>query len=440
MDIEKLKQKILDLAIRGKLVPQDPNDEPASVLIEKIRTEKEALIKQGKIKRDKNESYIFKGDDNSYYEKVNGETKKINVPFDIPTTWEWVRLCSLGQVIGGGTPSTEIKAYWDKGTISWITPADMGEHRTKYISFTQRKISELGLSQSSATLMPPNSIVLSSRAPIGYLGITKISLCTNQGCKSVVPYLQESVEYLYYAIMMAIPNIKERASGTTFKEISGKGFGQTLIPLPPLCEQNRIADLLIQTENKFTIIQSSYNDISRRIEILKYKILDSFFGEDSRYKSYYENEQKLGEILKYEQPAKYIVNSTNYSDDFATPVLTPGKTFILGYTNEKEGIYHVNGEKVIIFDDFTTASRLVDFNFKVKSSAMKILTISNQELFDVEYMYLLLQTIHVNNNTHKRYWISDFATRKVKIHTIQEQTLIVKEIKRLYSIIEKVVG
>ena len=158
------------------------------------------------------------------------------------------------------------------------------------------------------------------------------------------------------------------------------------------------------------------------------------------HKSYYENEQKLGEILKYEQPAKYIVNSTNYSDDFATPVLTPGKTFILGYTNEKEGIYHVNGEKVIIFDDFTTASRLVDFNFKVKSSAMKILTISNQELFDVEYMYLLLQTIHVNNNTHKRYWISDFATRKVKIHTIQEQTLIVKEIKRLYSIIEKVVG
>ena len=371
---------------------------------------------------------------------MNGETKKINVPFDIPTTWEWVRLCSLGQVIGGGTPSTEIKAYWDKGTISWITPADMGEHRTKYISFTQRKISELGLSQSSATLMPPNSIVLSSRAPIGYLGITKIPLCTNQGCKSVVPYLQESVEYLYYAIMMAIPNIKERASGTTFKEISGKGFGQTLIPLPPLCEQNRIADLLIQTENKFTIIQSSYNDISRRIEILKYKILDSFFGEDSRYKSYYENEQKLGEILKYEQPAKYIVNSTNYSDDFATPVLTPGKTFILGYTNEKEGIYHVNGEKVIIFDDFTTASRLVDFNFKVKSSAMKILTISNQELFDVEYMYLLLQTIHVNNNTHKRYWISDFATRKVKIHTIQEQTFIVKEIKRLYSIIEKVVG
>ena len=369
---------------------------------------------------------------------MNGETKKINVPFDIPTTWEWVRLCSLGQIIGGGTPSTEIKAYWDKGTISWITPADMGEHRTKYISFTQRKISELGLSQSSATLMPPNSIVLSSRAPIGYLGITKIPLCTNQGCKSVVPYLQESVEYLYYAIMMAIPNIKERASGTTFKEISGKGFGQTLIPLPPLCEQNRIADLLIQTENKFTIIQSSYNDISRRIEILKYKILDSFFGEHSRYKSYYENEQKLGEILKYEQPAKYIVNSTNYSYDFATPVLTPGKTFILGYTDEKDGIYKVNGKKVIIFDDFTTASRLVDFDFKVKSSAMKILTVSKSNLYDTEYMYLYLQTIHVNNNTHKRYWISLFSNMIIQVPAIDVQREIVMKIKKIFSIIKMI--
>ena len=144
--------------------------------------------------------------------------------------------------------------------------------------------------------------------------------------------------------------------------------------------------------------------------------------------------------MEYEHPAKYIVNSTDYSDDYATPVLTPGKTFILGYTDEKNGIYKVNSRKVIIFDDFTTASRLVDFDFKVKSSALKILTVSNEDLYDAEYMYLFLQTIHVNNNTHKRYWISDFATRSVKIHTRQEQTKIVQEIKRLYAIIEKVVS
>lgn len=234
---------------------------------------------------------------NSYYEKVDGETKKIVVPFIIPSTWEWVRLCSLGQIIGGGTPSTDIKEYWENGTISWITPADMGENKTKYITSTQRKISELGLSQSSATLMPPNSIVMSSRAPIGYLGISKISLCTNQGCKSIVPYCSELVEYLYYAIMMAIPDIKDRASGTTFKEISGKGFGQTIIPLPPLLEQKRIVDLLIKTEKQFAIVQSNYSDMIKQVEVLKYRILDSFFGENSRYKSYY-TEKPLCEIAK----------------------------------------------------------------------------------------------------------------------------------------------
>ncbi len=375
---------------------------------------------------------------NSYYEKVDGETKKIVVPFIIPSTWEWVRLCSLGQIIGGGTPSTDIKEYWENGTISWITPADMGENKTKYITSTQRKISELGLSQSSATLMPPNSIVMSSRAPIGYLGISKISLCTNQGCKSIVPYCSELVEYLYYAIMMAIPDIKDRASGTTFKEISGKGFGQTIIPLPPLLEQKRIVDLLIKTEKQFAIVQSNYSDMIKQVEVLKYRILDSFFGENSRYKSYYGNDLKLGEILEYEQPAKYIVNSTDYSDDFATPVLTPGKTFILGYTDEKDGIYKVNGSKVIIFDDFTTASRLVDFDFKVKSSAMKILTVSDNNTFDIEYFYYYLQTIHVNNTTHKRYWISLFSNIKIGVPPIEIQKEIVIKIKEAFSTINDI--
>ena len=99
MEIEKLKQKILDLAIRGKLVPQDPDDEPASVLIERIREEKEKLIKEGKIKRDKNESYIYRGSDNCYYEKIENKVNNISaeLPFEIPSNWSWIRLNELGQ-------------------------------------------------------------------------------------------------------------------------------------------------------------------------------------------------------------------------------------------------------------------------------------------------------------------------------------------------------
>ena len=107
--VSMMKSQILSLAIRGKLVPQNPNDEPASVLLERIRAEKEELIKQGKIKRNKKESIIFRGRDNSYYEKVNGEERCINeeIPFSIPDSWIFVRLKHISNIIGGGTPKTK---------------------------------------------------------------------------------------------------------------------------------------------------------------------------------------------------------------------------------------------------------------------------------------------------------------------------------------------
>ena len=104
--VAKTKAKILDLAIRGQLVPQDPTDEPASVLLERIRAEKEELIKQGKIKRDKKESVIFRGEDNSYYEKIGDYVRCIDseLPFELPDSWMFVRLKHIGEVVGGGTP------------------------------------------------------------------------------------------------------------------------------------------------------------------------------------------------------------------------------------------------------------------------------------------------------------------------------------------------
>lgn len=107
---------------------------------------------------------------------------------------------------------------------------------------------------------------------------------------------------------------------------------------------------------------------------------------------------------------------------------------MLGFTNETKGIYY-NKDKVIIFDDFTTASRLIDFDFKVKSSAMKILITSDKNKFNIEYLYYLLQTIHINNDTHKRYWISEYAPIKLKVHTLEQQKRIVKRINNLLSIL-----
>lgn len=139
---------------------------------------------------------------------------------------------------------------------------------------------------------------------------------------------------------------------------------------------------------------------------------------------------ELGELLSYEQPTPYIVESTDYNDAYKTPVLTAGKSFILGYTNEENNIY--NKLPVIIFDDFTTASRYVNFPFKVKSSAMKILT-PNTELVIPKYIYYQMQIIEFDHSTHKRYWIQQYSKIKVKIPSLREQEKIVAKIEELFS-------
>ena len=224
--IQTTKSKILDLAIRGKLVPQDPNDEPASVLLERIRAEKEELIKQGKIKRDKKESVIFKGDDNSYYEK-----------------------------------------YGEKLPKGWVV--------------------------------------------------------------------------------------------TNFET-----------------------------------------------------------------------------LLSYEQPTNYIVKDTNYKNEYKTPVLTAGKSFILGYTNEKDNIF--SELPVIIFDDFTTESKFVNFPFKVKSSAMKILHI-NTDFVLPKFVYYLMQVTEIDHENHQRYWISTYSQEIVGLPPISEQKRILSTLEYYFDLLDKLI-
>lgn len=147
-------------------------------------------------------------------------------------------------------------------------------------------------------------------------------------------------------------------------------------------------------------------------------------------------EYKLGELLPYEQPSAYIVETTDYNDSYKIPVLTAGKSFILGYTNETEGIF--DKLPVIIFDDFTTAAQYVNFKFKVKSSAMKILNI-NTELVLPKYIFFRMQIIQIDHSTHKRYWIQQYSNLKVAIPPLAEQQCIVTHIEELFSELDKAV-
>ncbi|GHS85480.1 hypothetical protein AGMMS49957_01580 [Synergistales bacterium] len=171
----------------------------------------------------------------------------------MPDGWASCRLSDVGQIVGGGTPSTIEASYWNDGSIPWITPADLSGYTEKYIEKGSRKITAKGLAESSAQLMPTGSVLFSSRAPIGYVAISANEICTNQGFKSVIPFITKTNEYIYYYLMAKVEDIHLRASGTTFKEISGTEMGNTMLALPPLTEQHRVVEAI---ENVFCYLDN----------------------------------------------------------------------------------------------------------------------------------------------------------------------------------------
>ena len=237
--VAKAKAKILDLAIRGKLVPQDPNDEPASVLLERIRTEKEELIKRGKIKRNKKESVIFKGSDNSYYEKIGNDVTCIDdeILFDIPPTWNWCRLGTIGDWATGATPNRKNSEYFI-GNIPWLKTGDLNDN---YITYIPEHISEKALQQSSLRLNPTGSVLIAMYgATIGKLGILTFPATTNQACCACLPFGGIDNKYLFYYLMSQKSNFIYRGIGGAQSNISKEKIISTLFPLPPKEEQHMI--------------------------------------------------------------------------------------------------------------------------------------------------------------------------------------------------------
>ncbi len=154
-------------------------------------------------------------------------------------SWNSVPLGDVCSIVNGGTPKSEVSEYWD-GDLNWITPKEMGKLLSREISTTERKITSLGLKNSSAKLLPINSVILSSRAPIGHLAINKNLMATNQGCKGLVPSGALSYEYLYYFLSHSKKLLNDLGSGATFKELSGSKLAMVDIPLPPLTIQKKI--------------------------------------------------------------------------------------------------------------------------------------------------------------------------------------------------------
>ena len=158
--------------------------------------------------------------------------------------WKRVKLRNIGEVYSGSTPRTTVKGFWD-GTLVWITPNDLSKLNSQYITGSERRITNEGLQSCSTHLLPKGTVVLSSRAPIGYLGISVVELCTNQGCKSIVPNKDKSPYFLYYQLLHNVETIKRFGEGTTFHEISKKFVEDIEVDVPDsLQEQTTIARIL----------------------------------------------------------------------------------------------------------------------------------------------------------------------------------------------------
>jgi type I restriction enzyme S subunit len=188
--------------------------------------------------------------------------------------WELRPLGDVCQVVNGGTPRTGVTDYWD-GSHAWITPAEMGKAPSALVSSTERTLSDTGLANSSAKLIPPNSVILSTRAPIGHLVINEVPMAFNQGCRGLVPGDLLTTKYLYYFLLHSTPVLEGLGTGATFKELSAGKLKGVQIPLPPLGEQERIVRILDDTITNVERARELVVDGSRKVQGLLDEFLDS---------------------------------------------------------------------------------------------------------------------------------------------------------------------
>ena len=255
---ENLKKSILQEAVQGKLVPQDPSDEPAEALLERIRVEKQRLIKEGKVKKDKRESVIFRRD-NSHYEKRGSEEVCIDdeIPFEIPESWAWARLSSFGVFSSGKTPSMSNPLFWN-GNVPWVTSKDM---KRPVITDSEMHISELAA--ATMQLYPAGTLLLVARSGIlkRLLPLCKLGIDStiNQDIKAFSLYDIKLSEWLFYGIKAFEPFILKELvkSVTTVESLKFDEFAAMLIPVPPLSEQRRIIDAIKTAMNLLTPLSSN---------------------------------------------------------------------------------------------------------------------------------------------------------------------------------------
>ncbi|MEE0668986.1 restriction endonuclease subunit S [Prevotella sp.] len=352
---------------------------------------------------------------------INNEHKKLNVPNlrfpEFQGEWEEYKLEDITAEIGDGIHATPI--YDDNGTFYFVNGNNISEYGITITATTQKVTAEEAL-RNNASALNSYSILLSINGTIGNVALYKnepIMLGKSACYINVSSNINRN--YIFYYLMM--PKCQfyftSELTGTTIKNLSLKSVRKTKVLLPNANEQSKIARLFDAINERI----ATQNKIIDKLQSLIKGIRNDVYGK--LRKSVGVNAM-ISDVLSYEQPQPYIVKDTEYTAE-GIPVLTANKAFVLGYTSETDGIYD-KGD-CIIFDDFTLDCKYVDFPFKVKSSAIKILTAKNKEL--LRYTFEFLKYLDLSTEEHKRHYIAETQNQEFILPTEQ----IVKTIAHIFS-------
>ncbi|MFG5538059.1 restriction endonuclease subunit S [Enterococcus faecalis] len=361
------------------------------------------------------------------------------IVFTLIGVWELCKLGDCSEILTGGTPKTSISEYWEPKKIPWMSSGEVNKRR---LDKTDNMISEEGLDNSSARWIKKHSVLIALAGQgktRGTVAVNNINLTTNQSIAAIVPNDNLHYEFIYQNLTKRYDELRMISSGDGTRGGLNKQIVSDVIILSPSKEEQiRIGAFFKRLDYAITLHQRKSDQLK---ELKKAYLQVMFVSMNTKnnkvpklrfanFKGEWE-QCKLGNILNYEQPTKYIVKTTNYDDKFNIPVLTAGQSFILGYTNELDGVKDVSKENpVIIFDDFTTGSHYVDFPFKVKSSAIKLLTVVH-ERNDFYFVYRILKNIKYSPQGHERHWISKYSVFDINMPRFEEQRKIGNFIKQL---------
>lgn len=353
--------------------------------------------------------------------KVNRKVPKLRFS-EFEESWDLKKLRNISSLSSGATPLRSNSSYFDNANIPWVKTTDLNNSE---ILKTEECISDVAIRETSARKNPVGSVLIAMYGgfnQIGRTGLLKIEAATNQAITVVIPKTEINSYFLLHFLNRNVGKWRRfAASSRKDPNITSKDIGDFIISFSSIAEQEKIASFLGAIDTRLTQLRRKHE----LLQTYKRGVMQKLFSQQIRFKCddgkpFLDWEKAdLGEVLDYEQPTNYLVSNTEYNDLFPTPVLTAGKTFLLGFSNETDNIF--SKLPTIIFDDFTTAFKFVDFPFKAKSSAMKMLVPKNENV-NMKYIFEVMSTLKFSlGEEHKRYWISEYQYLKIPYPEKEEQ-------------------